>query len=1192
MLLDLPSLFRSGRAGALLTGVCLILGSTARGQESWSPVVSPTVQNLWSAIWGRDSFAAVGENGTILTSPDGITWTPRIGGTARWLVGVGYGNGLFVIVGDQGTLLTSPDGAIWTARTSGTTARLNGVAFGGGHWLAVAESGEVLSSTDGLAWTRLQPSSDRLRGLTYAYGQFVITGDNGLMRTTIDTIDYDARILPEGLFVESVVNARRLFVAVGEGGYIIRSADTVTWSRVASGTLAYLRGVTHYNNQFIVVGSEGTILTSADPAGGWTRRAIGSSPLLTAVAAGTPGAIAVGFGGTVLRSVAAPAAPTIVTPPRTIAEAVGSNVLFEVAAIGSPPLTYQWTFNGVPLAGQTTDRLIVTSVQAAQAGAYAVTVANPLGTATSGPAMLGIITSTASTPIVDPTFAPTLTYTGPIAAVVEQPDGRIIVGGSQFFVTPGISPLPLVRLNGDGSLDSAFSAGSFNNGATVSTLALQSDGRILVGGNFNTFNGTARLNLLRLNSDGTLDPGFNPPAAAAPAALLELSVQRDGKVLVLANTVLRRLNADGTLDVAFTATPSDMEVRNHALLPDNRILVSAYLPTRILPARLYRFGSDGMLDPTFPAFTGVAPVVGPFGFLAPTSDGKIYAASGLLSLTLIRLDRVNADGSADSTWPGIPALSPSVGSSSAAVFAFAPSGRILHSATYTGSRQPTVHVLRRFSANGSVDFSLDPRSGPNGRIAGLVPLRDERTIAFGDFTTFDGVSRPKLVRLVAANAPEIRPPVIVSVSPETLALRPGEPARITVLAAGSGPLTYSTTLGTVIADAAGTATLTIPTALSGSYRATVTATNRAGSATSVPIRLVVAPSAPVLIAPPAAVTVRPGRTAILTVEAGGSAPFTYEWFRGATRVDTSPTLRIDHVSIADAGDYRVVVRNSLGVATSQTVRLTVDVSARLANLSTRASVAAGEQVLIAGFVIQGAGRKNLVVRGAGPALAALSLTGLLPNPVLTLYDSAGRAVATNDNWSATETPASLFAQLGGFPFGAASLDSALRVTLDPGSYTLHLTDSANRSGLALAEIYENDGDPARLANLSSRALVGPGAALAISGLVVQGQQPGRFLIRAVGPGLADFGVRGTLADPVLRLTTAVGVVVSANDDWSANENAAEISTTSGRVGAFPLPPGSRDAALLVALAPGNYTAQVSGANDGSGVALIEVYEVP
>jgi hypothetical protein len=111
---------------------------------------------------------------------------------------------------------------------------------------------------------------------------------------------------------------------------------------------------------------------------------------------------------------------------------------------------------------------------------------------------------------------------------------------------------------------------------------------------------------------------------------------------------------------------------------------------------------------------------------------------------------------------------------------------------------------------------------------------------------------------------------------------------------------------------------------------------------------------------------------------------------------------------------------------------------------------------------------------------------------------------------------------------------------------------------------------------------------------VQGETPRQFLIRGIGPALTAFGVTGALADPVLTLTTALGTTVATNDDWSINSTAttAEITSASLKVGAFALSANSKDSVLLISLAPGNYTALISGANDTTGIALVEVYEVP
>lgn len=326
---------------------------------------------------------------------------------------------------------------MWTPRTSGTTARLNGVAYGGGRWMIVAESGELLTSTDSLAWTKLSPSTDRLRDLIFAYGQFVITGDNGLVRTTIDATNYAAKALPGGFFVESVTYARRAFVAVGEDGYAITSSDATTWTTLASGTTAYLRGITFFNGQFIAVGTAGAIVTTPAPGSTWTARASSSTATFTAVAASDVSVVTVGSGGTILRSVPVAAAPAIAVSPRSVTEVAGSNVLLSATAIGSPPLTYQWSFNGQPLAGQNSDQLFLSNAQSAQAGSYAVTVTNQLGSATSTAAVLQLAASNTPGPIVDSTFTPTLIMTAGVTAAVEQPDGKIIIGGSQFSSLPG-----------------------------------------------------------------------------------------------------------------------------------------------------------------------------------------------------------------------------------------------------------------------------------------------------------------------------------------------------------------------------------------------------------------------------------------------------------------------------------------------------------------------------------------------------------------------------------------------------------------------------------------------------------------------------------------------------------------------------------------------------------------------------------
>ena len=181
-------------------------------------------------------------------------------------------------------------------------------------------------------------------------------------------------------------------------------------------------------------------------------------------------------------------------------------------------------------------------------------------------------------------------------------------------------------------------------------------------------------------------------------------------------------------------------------------------------------------------------------------------------------------------------------------------------------------------------------------------------------------------------------------------------------------------------------------------------------------------------------------------------------------------------------------------------------------------------------------------------------------------------------------------QVGAFPLVAGIPDSALTPALASGAHTLQVTSPSGREGIGLVELYELDGD-GRALNLSTRAQVRAGAGVLAGGFVVQGAAHKRMLIRAVGPTLATFGLTEALRDPVLTLYSGQKVVAQ-NDRWSAAENAAALESAQQRVGAFALSPGSEDAALLITVPPGAYTVEVRGKNDGEGVALLEIYEVP
>ncbi len=357
-----------------------------------------------------------------------------------------------------------------------------------------------------------------------------------------------------------------------------------------------------------------------------------------------------------------------------------------------------------------------------------------------------------------------------------------------------------------------------------------------------------------------------------------------------------------------------------------------------------------------------------------------------------------------------------------------------------------------------------------------------------------------------------------------------------------------------------------------------------------------------------------GQNASFTIAATG-ASLTYQWqtsvnagvtwtnvgdnstFSGAT----TATLAVANPSLTMSGDiFQVALENAAGSSVSGTATLTVSGaisgggptgSARLINLSIRSYVGTGAQAVVVGFVVNGTGAKQLLIRGVGPTLSLFGVTGLLAEPQLSLYDSTGAVIDADTGWGGGTALASDFAALGAFALPATSADSALFVSLAAGSsYTTQVSGVSGSTGVALAELYDADaGDPpARLINVSARALSGTGSAVLTAGFVIGGTGTETLLIRGIGPGLTQFGVTGVLAAPQITLYDSTGAAIGSDAGWGGG---APLASAFTQVGAFALPATSADSAMLVTLPAGAYTVEVAGANGSSGIALVEVYEV-
>ena len=264
-------------------------------------------------------------------------------------------------------------------------------------------------------------------------------------------------------------------------------------------------------------------------------------------------------------------------------------------------------------------------------------------------------------------------------------------------------------------------------------------------------------------------------------------------------------------------------------------------------------------------------------------------------------------------------------------------------------------------------------------------------------------------------------------------------------------------------------------------------------------------------------------------------------------------------------------------------------AARLGSLAARGLAGSGDQTLIAGFVTRGDGNKQVLLRGVGPGLTPFGVSGVLADPALMLFNSTGSPLQQNDNWGGTATLTNAFAQVGEFPLSPDSKDAALLVGLPSGVFTAHLTASSG-AGVALVEAYDADpGTPTtRLTSLSARDQVGTGDNILIAGFVITGNVSRTVLLRGIGPTLTRYGVNGVLANPQLQVFQG-NTLLAQNDDWGGD---ATLAAVAAQVGAFDLDAASKDAALLLTLPPGIYTALVSGVGNTTGVALVEIYEVP
>jgi uncharacterized delta-60 repeat protein len=271
------------------------------------------------------------------------------------------------------------------------------------------------------------------------------------------------------------------------------------------------------------------------------------------------------------------ALPSIDYQPQSQAVILYQQAAFGVIASGTPPLSFQWRKDGAPITGATNDQIVLAHPQFSDAGTYSVIVSNAASSVTSASA--GLTVNAPKAGDLDYSFAWGGSINGLVRSGAQQPDGKVLIAG-EFSTVHGAMRGGIARLNADGTTDYTFSNLNGLSGSlyTIYSLAVQSDGKVIIGGWFKSLNGVGRTNIARLNADGTLDASFRNGLAGTDGIVQSVAAQSDGKVLIgggfstvdgVSRNGIARLNADGTLDSGSGGALSGLQIRSCRFVVQN-----------------------------------------------------------------------------------------------------------------------------------------------------------------------------------------------------------------------------------------------------------------------------------------------------------------------------------------------------------------------------------------------------------------------------------------------------------------------------------------------------------------------------------------------------------------------------------------------------------------------------------------------
>ncbi|MFA6542835.1 MAG: immunoglobulin domain-containing protein, partial [Limisphaerales bacterium] len=635
-----------------------------------------------------------------------------------------------------------------------------------------------------------------------------------------------------------------------------------------------------------------------------------------------------------------------------------------------------------------------------------------------------------------------------VNAIVLQPDLKCIIGGD-FTTVGSTTTRRLARLNDNGSLDTTFTANMGNgpdNG--VDALAVQGDGKLLIGGRFLNFDGTGRVRLARLNADGSLDTGF-VPGLGPNQPVVSINVQLDGKILVCGN---------------FTSFNG------------------------VARSGIVRLLADGSVDTSFDPGTGASGLVN--GAIIQ-GDGKIIVYGGFTAFNgqaRVKIVRLLANGTIDTAYAQNTAINSDIRDAQ-----LLPSGKLLIVGVFFDINGISRRSVARLDVNGAHDTLFNPGTGAgyldslaNAAVNASGLDSNARLVVVGEFRQFNDIPFNFITRV---NTADPTPPLVIT-HPVDVFIPTGSNATFSVTASGTEPLSYQWRFGVVNLAGATNASVTITNAQAGNVgNYSVVVANTAGSATSSNASLTLG-TFPFFVTPPASQTNVVGANTNFTVVAGGTAPLFYQWlFNGAVLANqTNATLNLTNIQLTNGGPYTIIVSNLFGAVTN---------SATLTVAAPPAIVAGSN-----GGGADGQPQSLTVVQGQN-ATFSVNAIGSAPLTYQWRYGGANITGATNTSVTLTNVlaaQAGLYSVVIGNSFGNVTSSNATLTVLLPPTIIVQPVSQTITQGATLNLSVTATGSPTLTYQWSLNGTAIPGAtAAALSLFNAQESLEGNYVCLVTNP---------------------------------------------------------------------------------------------